>query len=412
MMGFTDKQRRRLSTRVNNRHVKTKTEGESTFSYLSGWHTIAEANRIFGHDSWDRETLSPKCIWSDRRHGKFRCLYATKVRITVRAGASQILRDGIGAGLGRSEREESAHEIALKAAETDATKRALATFGNPFGLSLYDGGNQTARSPQTANGEPSAPFLLQLNDGRKESFSRSDPFVAAIFTEISRLTTLKDVYAFWEANLSGLTALRQRATSLEDDPVPAILKALKARGRAVARKSGAVGSNEVTEAPERLQNGPMAIPKSRRIRDKEHLKFVARHPCLICGRTPAQAHHLRFAQPRAMSMKVSDEFTVPLCAGHHDELHRTGDEQAWWARNGVDPLKVAERLWTACNKSEGANLDPVIAARGSRWRQKSRQPSDGADEPDSGTADHEVGSNGTRRPPQSGSKGQGSCRTD
>ncbi len=409
MMGFTDKQRRRLSTRVNRRHVKTRTEGDTTLSYLSGWHTIAEANRIFGHDSWDRETLSPKCIWSVRRHGKFCCLYAAKVRITVRAGASQILRDGTGAGLGRSEKEESAHEIALKAAETDATKRALATFGNPFGLSLYDGGNQNTRTPQTETREPGAPFLLQLNDGRNEAFSSADPFVTAILSQISRLTTLKDVYAFWEANLSGLTALRQSATSPESDPVPAILNALKARGRAVARKPSTVGSNEVIEAPEQLQNGEMAIPKSRRIRDKEHLKFVARHPCLICGRTPAQAHHLRFAQPRAMSMKVSDEFTVPLCAGHHDELHRTGDEQAWWARNGVDSLKVAERLWTACNKSEGANLDTAIAARGSRWRH--RQPSDGADQSNSGTASHEVGSNGAKRPSQSKTKGQRSCGT-
>ena len=194
---------------------------------------------------------------------------------------------------------------------------------------------------------------------------------------------------------------------------PGVSPRFVARCRAVARKSDVIGSNEVTEPAEQLPNGPIAIPKSRRIRNKEHLKFVARHPCLICGRTPAQAHHLRFAQPRAMSMKVSDEFTVPLCTGHHDELHRTGDEQAWWARNGIDPLKVAERLWTACNKSGDANLDPAIAARGSRWRQKARQPSDGADEPNtgSGTANQEARSNGAMQPSQSKTKGQRPCRT-
>ena len=84
------------------------------------------------------------------------------------------------------------------------------------------------------------------------------------------------------------------------------------------------------------------------MRDPAHLAFVASQPCLICGRRPAQAHHLRFAQPRAMAMKVSDEFTVPVCNTHHDQLHRTGDERAFWARQGFrDPLKYAARLWEA-----------------------------------------------------------------
>ena len=86
-------------------------------------------------------------------------------------------------------------------------------------------------------------------------------------------------------------------------------------------------------------------PEPRRIRDREHVKFVAGHPCLICGRRPADPHHLRFAQSRALGRKVSDEFTVPLCRGHHREVHRCGDEAAWWAKVGVDPLGVANALW-------------------------------------------------------------------
>lgn len=93
------------------------------------------------------------------------------------------------------------------------------------------------------------------------------------------------------------------------------------------------------------------IPKETRVRDRDHLGFVANQPCLVCGRRPAQAHHLKFAQPRAMSLKVSDEYTVPLCNGHHDALHKSGDERAWWARHGIiEPLKFAARLWAAsCN---------------------------------------------------------------
>jgi ERF superfamily len=83
----------------------------------------------------------------------------------------------------------------------------------------------------------------------------------------------------------------------------------------------------------------------RRIRDRDHVRFVAQQPCLICGRQPCDAHHLRFAQSRALSRKVSDEFTVPLCRGHHRELHRQGDEAAWWSRAGIDPLSRARTFW-------------------------------------------------------------------
>jgi ERF superfamily len=96
---------------------------------------------------------------------------------------------------------------------------------------------------------------------------------------------------------------------------------------------------------ERIENSGPARPEPRRIRDREHVKFVAGHPCLICGRRPADPHHLRFAQSRALGRKVSDEFTVPLCRGHHREIHRYGDEAAWWAKVGVEPLGVANALW-------------------------------------------------------------------
>jgi hypothetical protein len=86
-------------------------------------------------------------------------------------------------------------------------------------------------------------------------------------------------------------------------------------------------------------------PKSIRLRDKEHCRFVITQPCLVCGRTPTEAHHLRFAQPRALGRKVSDEYTVPVCRLHHRELHRYGDEASWWAAVGIDPLPTALELW-------------------------------------------------------------------
>jgi hypothetical protein len=85
--------------------------------------------------------------------------------------------------------------------------------------------------------------------------------------------------------------------------------------------------------------------KTIRLRDKEHCRYVATQACLICGRTPSEAHHIRFAQPRALGRKVSDEYTVPVCRLHHRELHRYGDEASWWVGVGVDPLPIALELW-------------------------------------------------------------------
>jgi hypothetical protein len=87
------------------------------------------------------------------------------------------------------------------------------------------------------------------------------------------------------------------------------------------------------------------LSKAVRLRDKDHLKFVLRQPCLVCGRLPSDAHHLTFTQPRALGRRVSDEFTVPICRVHHRELHGAGAEAAWWRRLNIDPLPVALRLW-------------------------------------------------------------------
>jgi hypothetical protein len=95
----------------------------------------------------------------------------------------------------------------------------------------------------------------------------------------------------------------------------------------------------------RIDKSVLAIPVARRLRDKTHLRFVAKQSCLVCGRQPCDAHHLRFAQSRGLSLKVSDEFTVPLCRAHHRELHRTGKESDWWARAGLEPISLARKLW-------------------------------------------------------------------
>jgi hypothetical protein len=98
-------------------------------------------------------------------------------------------------------------------------------------------------------------------------------------------------------------------------------------------------------APAEDDQGAAALTKPVRKRDKAHRDFVCSQPCLICGRRPSDAHHIRFGQPRALGRKVSDEFTVPLCRVHHRDLHCRSDEKAWWEAAKIEPMEIAQRLW-------------------------------------------------------------------
>jgi hypothetical protein len=128
-----------------------------------------------------------------------------------------------------------------------------------------------------------------------------------------------------------------RSQAIEDAPAPSA---------AVAEESG------VRRRP--------PVEKTIRLRDKEHCKFVSRQPCVVCGRKPAEPHHLRFAQPRALGRKVSDEYTVPVCRLHHRELHRYGDEASWWAGVNVDPVPLALALWRRTHPEQAPDALRVL----------------------------------------------------
>ena len=111
-----------------------------------------------------------------------------------------------------------------------------------------------------------------------------------------------------------------------------------------AEADGATTSTDAFRTPP-TDKAVLAFPEQRRVRDREHVRYVIKQPCLVCGRRPSDPHHLRFAQSRALGRKVSDEFTVPLCRAHHRELHRHGDEAGWWEKLGLDPTRAARALW-------------------------------------------------------------------
>lgn len=152
-MTFKPTQIAELQAPLNSSNVKGRNQGGRQVSYIEGWHAIAEANRIFGFDAWDRETIETRCVSErERKIGQqakdgWSVSYVAKVRVTVDGR----VREGVGAGHGIDVDLGLAHESAIKEAETDAMKRALMTFGNPFGLALYD------KTQANVSDEPLAP---------------------------------------------------------------------------------------------------------------------------------------------------------------------------------------------------------------------------------------------------------------
>jgi hypothetical protein len=140
----------------------------------------------------------------------------------------------------------------------------------------------------------------------------------------------------FEQKLSGFLPAQDVTPVASGDAPP-----VSATGSQEAAASSNTDQHQVTG----IDKSVLAISVPRRYRNKEHLRFVSRQPCLLCARKPSDAHHLRFVQPRALGRKASDEFAVPLCRTHHRAVHRAGDERAWWKATGIDPLKVARKLW-------------------------------------------------------------------
>jgi hypothetical protein len=147
-----------------------------------------------------------------------------------------------------------------------------------------------------------------------------------------------------EQKLAGFL-LAEAATPLASGDAPSVS----------ATRSQEAGPSKGTDPHQ--ASGVLAISLPRRYRSKEHLRFVTRQPCLLCARKPSDAHHLQFVQPRALGRKASDEFAVPLCRTHHRAVHRAGDERAWWKATGIDPLKVACKLWKDTRKGPNRPIE-------------------------------------------------------
>jgi DNA recombination protein Rad52 len=426
MSGFSPAQLKKLTGKLDRSCVQSRTVEGKSIDYIEGWFALSEANAIFGFANWDRETVHFERLFERTRGEMTTCSYSARVRVRVRAGDQTISREGTGCGTASARNAADAHERAIKAAETDATKRALATFGNRFGLCLYD-------KDQAGVSEPAGrPMKILCPNGKVFADSLSpEGFCTALRKIIENTSSLTELSAWQERNALAIASLRTLAPKLKAqrgehyadvlerlfqtrisilvvadrkvgkkppasfvarvaDPPQALesapahttpdLKTERAEHCAEVRErspevglghlsSGTVdfterlpssANTEISHAlytvsdhrplaPSRIAYGPridkgaLTFNTTRRCRDKAHLRQVATLPCLVCKSTPSNAHHLTFAQPRGLALKVSDEFVVL----HHSELHRSGAEHLWWKRTALDPLAIAKQLWEA-----------------------------------------------------------------
>ncbi len=251
-------------------------------------------------------------------------------------------------------------QVALAQADQTAglQERAAATFQPGLRVPANDGPTVNASN---ARKEP-APRPVRAALSAEESATLRDQLVA----DLDRLQSSDEAADWVHKNLAvknTLTAadadsveasFRERVLTLESGPAVA-------EGQIDSGKDDGVGPSggqAFVEAMDASAAAPIILPqepagrrrrrvaaKTIRLRDKEHCRYITTKPCVVCGRTPSEAHHIRFAQPRALGRKVSDEYTVPVCRLHHRELHRYGDEASWWVGVNVDPLPVALELW-------------------------------------------------------------------
>ena len=295
--------------------VKPREVEGKVLHHLDGGRITSEANRILVYDGWDRETLQSRCVWQKQIDCRYAAAYLTRVKITVRLGDQVSQPEGLGSCEILAGTDGQAHEPACKTAETDATKHALFTFGNSFSLSLY---RDKFEAPQSKKARAA---IAKTSPSMKDGDIGEDELMAAVLED--------------EQKASGSL----NATVIETMipiPVPA-----PAKIHSVCNPELKNVLSQTETIREKIEKSTLPIGEPKRIRNRDHLRYVASQPCLVCGRSPSQAHHLRFAQPRAMGRKVSDEFTVPLCATHHHQLDTS--KNLWANQDLIDSIcRVAE----------------------------------------------------------------------
>jgi ERF superfamily len=239
-----------------------------------------------------------------------------------------------------------------------------------LGVSVRPGHHHPGRLPRTGNehGRGSVNRTLSTILDSEQSAALREK----LLLEVANIPSA-DLAASWAREaLAAKNSLTASDAKLVEDAFERRLSELPSSKLASNERSSetrAVGPQEAvtTEGTETrptkgIDKSVLAVAAPRRYRNREHLRSVAKEACLICGRKPSDPHHLRYLQPRALGRRASDEFAVPLCRVHHRAVHRARDERAWWQGAGIDPIKVARKLWKETRIDEG-RIDPDRTAQ-------------------------------------------------
>ena len=246
--------------------------------------------------------------------------------------------------------------------ETDAPHRmgAALTYARRYALFALVGiaGEDDLDAPDTVVGPPSAGEPRSTPSPRtkapngvlhkpatlsQEQSARERDLMLA---ELQKLTTEAELAAWAPDGLSRKNQLVEADAGTIEIDYQRRLAGIAPPSKANGTKPSSSGQTPVASEPAPDPISALAFPKEpSRKRSKAHLLFIGAQPCLVCQQTPVDAHHLKFAQQRSLGRKVSDEFTVPLCRVHHQDLHRHGNEKAWWSNMQIEPLPIAKGLW-------------------------------------------------------------------
>jgi len=245
----------------------------------------------------------------------------------------------------------------------------------PAGQAARHSGNRAGQGPRRGGNGLAAARVIARRAGKSERFV-AKPTLAPDQSELQRDQLLAELEsldsseaaAAWAHRVLGaknsLTAVdaqrvehafQLKLAALTDQGAPAaeVSRPLSQSNSIPSSSKSAVARAARPAKAAAIDKGELTFPEPRRIRDKDHVRFVAQQACLVCGRKPSDPHHLRYLQPRALGRKASDEFTVPLCRIHHRAVHRVGDERVWWKETGIDPSKIARTFWKKSRVNDG-----------------------------------------------------------
>jgi hypothetical protein len=284
---------------------------------------------------------------------------------------------------------EMANPQRMGAALTYARRYALFTLVGIAGEDDLDAPNLTACGPapgRELESEQDRFPSRETGNGRLRRTTKSNPTVVLdaaqsaalrdkLLTEVGNFTST-DFAVMWATRALGAKnslvaadaklvedAFEQKLSSLPSGVVNEVSARESAAALEVTPQVEPQASNAGSDEPGGIDKSVLAVAAPRRYRNREHLRYVAQQACLVCGRKPSDPHHLRHAQPRALGRRASDEFAVPLCRSHHRAVHRAGDERAWWQAAGIEPVKVARKLWKHTRVNEG-RIRPDRMAQG------------------------------------------------